>query len=328
MRRKATREPDPNSARDWRILAGQESPARDSRVARWRVFRRWFQTLFMLSGLAASAVILYLAWQEIGLSTEESPYSGAMVRFETNEALDRDWFLEYTGLARGERLSIFQIKEKLEKLGQIEEVSLNRLPGGGLEVRVRERIPVARLEGVLPNGTRVVRVVAADGVIYQGINYSSMVFSNLPELLGATVRRHAGGNYDMVPGMEVASGLLLYARERHQALYQEWESISVRDFARGDANAPGAVIRVRLRQVSQQADLSRLRDVIFSAKDYMNEFLNFYSQPWFLDSIMARLRQADRTRFPLFDLYLYLENKTDPNNVFKEPRVIPVTGPG
>ena len=255
---------------------------------------------------------------------EDVPYSSSLVRFETNEELTQNWFLDHTGLRSGARLSIFEIKEKLAELGQIEKVVIERTPGGGLLVRVQERSPVLRLSGLRPSGERVVRVVSMDGVVYQGINYGPMVYANLPELTDARPALSPDGRFDVIPGMGVLGPLLMLARQQNPELYQTWRSISVRDFQRGDPSAPGAVIRIRLQQRLADPEEHQVRDVVFSAGNCLNEYARYYSAPGWMNASLAEVRERTGGRNLLFDLYLSLENKTNPRMPFKEPRLIPV----
>ncbi len=314
-----------SGARSWQDIVRENRPAPEvSRISRWRRFIRWTQRLVLLGLLAAIGGVMWFAWKEVGLNGEDVPYSSEMVRFETNEELTQDWFLDYTGLRSGIRMGIFEIKEKLERLGQIEQVTIERRAGGGLLVKVRERTPVLRLVGVLPSGERVVRVVAPDGVIYQGINYGQLVYFNLPELRDAVPQPTPDGKYDMIPGMEVLGPMLLLARQQNPDRYQTWEAISVRDFQRGDVDAPGAAIRVRLRQGLASIGEPQIRDVVFSGKDWLVEYREYYANTRWMNAALAQVRERVRGGNLLFDLYLSLENKTDPHRPFKEPRLIPV----
>lgn len=309
----------------WQDIARENRPAPGgSRIPRWRRVVRWVQRLMVFGLLAAIGLVGWFGWQELGLLGEEAPYSREMVRFETNEELTQEWFLEYTGLRGGARLGIFEIKEKLSDLGQIEQVTIERRPGGVLLVKVRERTPVLRLAGMLPSGERVVRVVAPDGVVYKGINYGQLVYFNLPELRDAAPRPTPDGRFDMIPGMEVLGPMVLMVRQQQPELYQTWESISVRDFQRGDVDAPGAVIRIRLRQGMANPGEPQIREVVFSGKDWLAEYREYYANTRWMNAALAQVRERIRGNNLLFDLYLSLENKTDPHRPFKEPRLIPV----
>ncbi|MDR2983185.1 MAG: hypothetical protein LBV12_13215 [Puniceicoccales bacterium] len=320
----------PEGSRDWREVVAQEpsriSFAPDSKVARWRVIRKWIQAALLLVFFGLVGVIFVFAWKEIGIDAETPPYTGAAVRFETNQALTRDWFLNYTGIDSGKVLGIFEIKDKLSQLGQIKHASVQKLPTGELEVKITERMPILKMRALLPDGSEVNRVIAEDGIVYEGINYGDMVYRNIPWLTGSRPRRSEKGSYDEIKGIDVVAKLLKAARQSNPTLYLEWEEVSVREFVDGDPDSPGACLRIRLRENSQPPDAPHLREVVFSASEgeCLREFYNFYAMPGFLDQILDILKKKNKAQYPLFDLYLSLENKTDPNRPKKEPRLIPV----
>ena len=68
----------------------------------------------------------------------------------------------------------------------------------------------------------------------------------------------------------------------------------------------------------------QVRDVVFSGKDWLTEYRDYYANPGWLQAALAQVRQRARGGNMLFDLYLSLENKTNPHQPFKDPRLIPV----
>ncbi|MDR2862697.1 MAG: hypothetical protein LBV54_02285 [Puniceicoccales bacterium] len=317
-----------NDDKGWRTLVPSSAAAPTSTHSGKRRFWRWFKLALLLAGGGAVVALGALAWQELSPSRTGVILRSA-VRFDTNEQLTKEWFLEFSGLtANISRASIFDIDEKLRSVGQIKKVRINRhLTDDGIDVKVEERTPVLRMDARLPNGSIEVRAIAADGVIYKGINYGPLVFRNLPLLTDARPVKQENGRFQIVPGMDAVARLLQLARRNNPDLYQEWESVSVREFRNGDAGAPGACIRIRMRESRMPpVDRPRIREVIFSAnaKDFEDEYLRFYANTQVRALVGTALRKMDIAHFPLYDWYLCLENKTDQKNPQKEPRLIPV----
>jgi hypothetical protein len=253
-----------------------------------------------------------------------------VVEFSSDEVLSGEWFREYMGLGGGVEVNIFEIKRRLERLGQVREARVERRAvDGRVVVRVWERKPVLRLRGVLPDGRVGVRVVASDGVVYEGVGYGQWVYEGLPwlRLPEGFLARGAGG-WDVVREFERVAPLVLLAKadRQFQEIYAGWESVSMGDFAHGGGDMEGVCIRVRLREGGRMGWGGRIRDVVFSARDFEREYL-FLRDAGFRGAVEAGLRRGDAGRFALYDLYLCFENKHDPRAPRKEPWLLGVDSP-
>jgi hypothetical protein len=289
--------------------------------------RHWSKRLFLLLVVVAGAALLAVAWRDAGIGAS-SVNARTPVVFESNEnQLTLEWFRDYTGLSRGIASNIFELRAKLLRFGQVKFADIARTPDGtGIIVKVVERTPILRLDAVLPDGTRVNRVVALDGVVYSGTNYGRAVFYNLPLLMDARPEKSAAGDYDIVPGMETVGRLLHLARHGAPELYSEWAGVSVREFADGQVGTGETSIRnirVLLHEPLRPSPYPRIREIIFSAKDFENEFVSYYAHSEVRAAIEARLRQRNKAGTPFFDWDLTAVNRTDRRHPVKEPRLSP-----
>ncbi len=312
-------------SREWHKVIPQRIQGKEanSQIARRRAVRKWIHRTLFIFFLGAFAWLIVLAWKELQTPKIPRPVLQSEVRFTSSEqqSLTREWFLRCTGIDRGEMPGIFEIKEMLEKVGQIKEASVTRLSNGSLSVHVIERKPILRMNSRLKTGEPVTRVVAIDGVVYEGINYRPAIMMKLPVLTDAEVRDR--GTSDFVPGMEHVSKLLLRAFDYR--IYGTWRSISLKEFPNGDIDYPGASIRVTV----ESPEFPEICDVIFSANPARNiDELNLYMSKKFGDTVRNELNQRPATAAPYgYDLFMSMVNREIPGRPEPQPRLIPRKSP-
>lgn len=309
-RRDAYRGPDD---RDWRKLVPQDVqrvPA--GATGRRRAARSW------ASGAMVAVLLLGMGgvvW--IALDTEASP-PAAVLRFRTDGFLPEAFARQAVRPAGSDgNRDVAAIRESLESDPQVLSAKVRRLGDGAIEIELRERLAVARLEYPQPDGKSQLRLLGADGVTFVGAGYPVQAVRNLPvvtDLPSDALRAGAKS-----AGLELAAALLAAARTGYPRLHRDWESVSLRDCFDGRADIPGASLRVRLRPSSQPPDRPALVEVIFSNAEWPREL-----------SLLAGLGLEDLLRrpgltAPAYVLKLHIRNRSQPGTVTLEPRLVPAS---
>ncbi len=268
--------------------------------------------------------VAWLAWRDLASAPVTDTVAQARFDFGTDGVLSENWVRERLG-ASSKVPAVSEIKRRLEEEPQVRRADVRRIPGGAVEVRLAERRPVMRMVARLPDGTVAPRLIATDGVIYEGVNVARMTFANLPALDG--IHRNsplrAEAHYDVIEGFETIAAFLDLAREKYPALYREWAKVSLKSYP-GRPDAPGALIRVKPRLNTQTPDSAALVEIVFSPTGYAEE-LHYLSRS--MDRIREQLRLADRSKYPAYRFDLGLMNLTDPRRPVPELRLIPVSLP-
>lgn len=309
-RREAYRGPDD---RDWRKLVPQEVqrlPA--GATGRRRAARSW------VSGAMVAGLLLLMGgivW--VALDSEAAPPAVAL-RFST------DGFLP-EGFARlavrppdsaGNR-DVVAIRESLEAEPQVLSAKVRRLGNGTIDIELRERLAVARLEYPLADGKSQLRLLGTDGVTFVGVGYPAQAVRNLPAVIDLPADALRDGARSS--GLKLAAALLAAARTGYPALHRDWESVSLRDCFDGRPDIPGASLRVRLRPSSQPPGRPALTEVIFSNAEWPREL-----------SLLAGLGLDELLRrpgltAPAYVLKLHIRNRSQPGTVTLEPRLVPAS---
>jgi hypothetical protein len=105
------------------------------------------------------------------------------------------------------------------------------------------------------------RLVARDGVVYDGLGYPKATLKNLPFV---QPYQHPGGRFFPMRGIERVAELLELARAAEPQFFRTWKVVSL-EYYSGDLSLPGQVIEVRTTMVpriifSASADYSRQLD--------------------------------------------------------------------
>ena len=167
------------------------------------------------------------------------------ILFRSDGVLSHDWVQKVVRIPAATEMmdvDIFAIKELLESHGQVREAEVWRRFPDQLEIALKEREPLLRARVPARREGFDELLVAADGTIYTGFDYSEEGLREIPYLGGLTFRREADG-FQPVPGMETLKELLILARERYPEIYRTWRVVSCEDFS-GARDRLGEVIKI------------------------------------------------------------------------------------
>lgn len=288
----------------------------------WKRFFAGLLAVLLVLGVIAG--LTCVAWQEM---LENQPViTRETLRFETDEQLSPEWLMNYLELKQDEPINLAELEKKLLRHGQIAAVTIKRLTGyREVAIRIQERKPLLRLRENLPGGGSADRMVSADGIVYQGVNYPRTFVVKLPWLTDTTLEPSPTGDFSTIAAMELVSELVVLARDHFPDLYKDWHGISMRELRNGNLGVEGTCIRIRLRNPASQPQRgARIRDLIFSANatDFRQELFNIYGQEPVRAAVMESLSKAT---IPFYDWDLAFKNRLDPRNPKREPRLTPVT---
>lgn len=310
-RRDAYRGPDD---RDWRRLVAQDVQRVPSGVTgRKRAARSWVS-----GALVAGLLILMggLVW--LALDTEAAPTAAAAVRFRTDGFLPESFARQAVNPpgASGSR-DVAAIRQSLEAEPQVLSAKVRRLGNGLIEIELRERLAVGRIELVQPDGKPQLRLLGADGVPFVGVGYPAQAVRNLPAVIDLPPEALRDGA--RCAGLELAAGFLAAARVGYPRLHREWESVSLRDCFDGRADIPGASLRVRVRPSSQPPDRPALTEIIFSNAEWSRELALLAGLG--VDELLRRPGMNS----PAYVLKLHIRNRSQPGFATLEPRLVPAS---
>ena len=240
-------------AQSWRELIGSRRSRVNSSVARKRRWLRWVKLvgglllLILISGGFFQLFrILNRDTKRAVMSVTVNPVEGIL--FRTDGVLTERWLEETIGRQIGipiMEIDIFALKGMLEKSAQVEFASVERIFPGDLRIEIIERKPVLRLLTASADGKRHLKLVARDGVVYQGIGYSRNALQQLPYL---QPYRHSDGSYFPLRGIELVVELLDLVRSTQPKFFDTWQVVSLQH-CNGSAGLPGQIIEVRSKQI-------------------------------------------------------------------------------
>lgn len=266
-----------HGAQSWRDLAGPRQTRVNSRVSRKR---RWLPLIRRLGGLLLLLVIaggLFRLVQMLDQGTREVVIVNPIeaIRFYTDGVLTEDWLDETLDLKIGTPImdvDIFALKEQLEESVQVKSASVERSFPSDLQIEIIERKPAMRLLTVDPDGKRRLRLVARDGVVYQGTGYSISALKQLPYLQPYQRR---DGAYFPLEGIERVVELLDIASSKQPKLFNTWQVVSLQHYD-GRTSLPGQVIEIRSSMIAK---------IVFSASkdftlqmDRLTYILNYFEK--------------------------------------------------
>jgi len=215
------------------------------------------------------------------------------VVFATDGALTRAWLDQALALPRNASLmtlDLAALERRLLASGQVRSVVLRRrFVDNTLVVSTQERTPVARVMVQVGESTPGLRLVAADGVVYEGVGYERPALEPLPWLAGLKLRRAAAGGFEPIAGMDKVAALLAAAESLVPQLRADWQVVSLARLASDQE------IEVRSREIPQ---------IIFDARgdiprqlaklDYVIDTLHAHGAP-----PMARVNLALGSQVPV-----------------------------
>lgn len=273
MNRNATPFP---SARSWRDIPQEIAPRSMSREGRRRL------TMGLVKACAVTVVIavgVWTAFELVELWQHDPSKLAAPVKSEplraiklnTDGVLDLQWIQDRLKLPKGVtlmELDLAALQRALLSDGQVKTAVLTRRFPDTLIASLQERSPVGRLRAADSSGNPVDLLVARDGVVFPGSNFSDNLVSSLPWLGGVSLHR-SGAGFVPISGMETVADLLATAQGNVPALYRNWKIISLERLA-----SDGEI-------VVKTADPM---EVIFGTRD------DFFKQVALLDAVLAEIR--------------------------------------
>ena len=239
------------SSKNWRNIdqpIGHRAVTGPARFRRWkRVFKLWAWSFAAASLAATVGYGIYFARGNMpSFSFGRGGQPVSEIDFQSDGVLNRQWFHTAVQLPTGQgimSLDIFDIKAALENHRQVKSAAVSiRLPDR-LIININERRPVLRVRVASKQGGVVQLLVASDGVVYSGRNYTGADLEHLPYLGGVRFKRGPRG-IEPVPGMETVARLVYLARLRMPGIYKTWKVVSCKQFD-GNPDDPSAFIVVR-----------------------------------------------------------------------------------
>ncbi len=238
-----------SGAQSWRALAGPRSSRVGSSAARKR---RWIPLLKLFGVLLLLLSIAGLLYQLVKMLDRDARQAVASVAvnpvertlFYTDGVLTDDWLQNIIGPQEGMpimEIDIFALKAKLEKIPQVKAASVERVFPGDLSIKITERKPLLRLLTQGSDGKRRLRLVARDGLVYRGFEYSKSELKRLPYLLPY---QNPDKSYLPILGVDQVAELLDLAGNMRPELLETWQVVSLQYF-NGKTGLPGQVIEVR-----------------------------------------------------------------------------------
>lgn len=226
----------PPSSRSWKDIRQGVSPRAMSKEGRRRMVFASVKfaalCVFVFGGIWA-AVEVYQTWESDPARLKE-PVKAVPLRqivFATDGVLERAWLDQTLALPANASLmtlDLSALENRLLASGQVQSVVLRRrFADNTLMVTVQERTPVARVMVQIGEASPRMRLVARDGVVYEGVGYERTVLERLPWLDGIQLRRAAKSGFEPIEGMERVAGLLTAAQGLIPLLCADWQVVSL-----------------------------------------------------------------------------------------------------
>ncbi|MFP4282560.1 MAG: hypothetical protein ACLFR7_07035 [Opitutales bacterium] len=249
----------PEADGTWRSINQRGNLRSGSAAARERRWTRFVRTAAVVSGvLLLGGGLGYALWfsgSHLG-ALNPAPAAAPLSRidFASDGVLDEAWFRETFPLTLSSRVpaieyDVHALKALLEGVGQVAAATVSISLPDTLIVRLSEHEPILRARVRDPAGEVRGVLIAADGTVYQGINYPLEVWRRLPGLTGVRFRWE-GDRVLPIAAMSTVAPLLAQAREEFPALYREWQWISLEQMGQ-DPTAPHSLIAVRSREADR-----------------------------------------------------------------------------
>lgn len=273
MNRNATPFP---SARSWRDIPQEIAPRSMSREGRRRLTMGLVKACVLTVVVAVggwAAFELVELWQhdpaKLAAPVKSEPLRA--IKLNTDGVLDLEWIQARLKLPKGVtlmELDLADLQGKLLSDGQVKTAVLTRRFPDTLVASLQERSPVGRLRAADSSGNPVDLLVARDGVVFSGSNFSDTMVSSLPWLGGVTLHR-SGAGFVPISGMETVADLLVTAQGNVPALYRNWKVISLERLA-----SDGEIV----------VKTTDPMEVVFGTRD------DFFKQVALLDAVLAEIR--------------------------------------
>lgn len=225
----------PAVGRSWRDIRQEVTPLAMSRKGRSRRRLEWFKVTTLIALLSAGGWGLYTlihSWETDRAALAKAVHSEPVreIVLIDEGVLTKKWAGEQLALPKNASLmslDLGKLRDKLLSNGQVRTAAIRRYFPDTLVVTVEEREPVARLMASENEGGARQLLVARDGVVYEGFNYSKDVLASLPWLAGVRLVKGAGGKLEPIAGMTDVASLLATAKNETRSLYDSWLIVSL-----------------------------------------------------------------------------------------------------
>lgn len=287
--------PDLSLSSSWKNLINKKPKKQSNRSGhggKWLFGLKFFSLAIVLVmvGLAG-----YFADKNFGdtFLTSDTGFQGVSqsvdhIDFTSDGSLNLKWFMNWFGPMRNRSLmdlDIAAIYKELVLDDQILTASVLRVFPSTLKVVIKERHPVLVLRLKAASKEYSDWLVSEDGVLYQGVGYSSSRLAHLPSLkvLPKQLKFNAdNSSYEPLKGMVHVSPLLELARREYPDMYRDWQVVS---YERPNETDPGAHILI------QAGRISKIRFSPTAFADQMKRLRYLLSEPKFRTK--SKIRSID-----------------------------------
>ncbi|MCR5183777.1 MAG: hypothetical protein K6B46_03655 [Opitutales bacterium] len=312
-------------AKDWHSEIDQK--AKSSLVSRAARIKRWVLRLKGVAIALSAAFLVFIftnLFVKIASSDEvNKAYHINDVVFHSDGALDKDWFLKYTGFYSSMVMtrSVYDVQKQLLDYPQILRAEVERDEKNHLlTVRVQERRAFARVK--LADGS--VNMVASDGVLFPETYFNAMADEAFPFVTDYELRENENG-FKVLLKHESLRDFLEAVRLTSANLLCEWESVSLKRIPekllplRYDQS--WAYFVVSPKEGRMDAGLPPIKTLAFSAQRYQDELAL-----WISEDTQKQLKDYfDRNSACfLVPWKVVFMLSTKGNNKFIELRIIPL----
>ncbi len=282
--------PAPPPGRSWRNIRQEVSAPAMSRKGRRRQIAAWLKLGALFAFVVAAGWGIFLvahSWEtdRTALATAVQSEPVRHVVLITDGVLTQSWAAGELALPKSASLMSLELRPLRDRLltsGQVRIAVLARQFPDTLVVTLQERTPVARVQAGDSFGATKQLLVAKDGVVYDGLNYSKTMLTGLPWLDGIRLVK-SGTGFEPVAGMADVASLLATAQQEAPHLYRGWLIVSLARLASDDE------IMVRAQDIPE---------IIFSRKN------DFFKQVARLDYVIDAARVLPDPTLKSIDLSL------------------------
>ena len=179
-------------------------------------------------------------------------HSVAKVQFSSDGALDVRWFSNWISIKQSQSLmevDIHELRRELEMIRQVESAEVRRFFPDALQVKLKERRPILKLNTRRPDQEIEEYLVSAEGIVFKPQNFKPTVLENLPFLLPATSLVETAEGIEPIEGVAQVCKLLDLARRNYPSIYRDWKVVSFDRLGPGFEGDPGAYVLINSRKV-------------------------------------------------------------------------------
>ncbi len=282
----------PSPPRTWRDLkrknpktskrGGPSAAAAETRNARWRKFSRAIKkisSLFVVAALAAAAWFAHENWDKI-CEIPDKPLS--KLEFKSDGVLNEEWFVNFYKVPKNLSLSeidIFEIKEKLENVGQIHHANVERKYPDTLKISVFENSAFARIN---PGDNRTF-ALSRDGLVFKPQGDLADIAELFVEIKGAKMEFDEKGR-TVCPNAQQIAEFLDVAKRRVPEFFKSWKVVD---------SSQVSSITLPVFTVTTSSGLK----IVFLARDYDKQFDR-------LEYVLRYAEEKNASKFEKIDLTL------------------------